>query len=134
MATWLMTDGEKVNIGLPWKAAEYGKVWLDRSGDNMMFSAPASHGYSFEVNDSEVFSISSAGAVVSAGLTVTTSTDSAAVADAVSIGRYEIGAGNTVLALSQETVVATETDETKFSHKVQMRINGATYFVMLTAT
>ena len=60
------------------------------------------------------------------------SVDSAAVADQVGISRYEIGAGNTVLALSQETAVAADTDETKFSHKVQMRINGATYFVMLT--
>jgi hypothetical protein len=63
-----------------------------------------------------------------------TSADSALVADQVSIGRYEIGAGNTVLALSQETAVASDTDETKFSHKLQVRINGATYFLMLTAT
>ena len=67
-------------------------------------------------------------------LVLKASADSAAVADQVSIGRYEIGAGNTVLALSQETVVAVEVDETKFSHKMQCRINGATYFMMLTAT
>ena len=65
-------------------------------------------------------------------LLLTASVDSAAVADQVSIGRYEIGSSNTVLAISQETAVAAEADETKFSHKVQMRINGATYFVMLT--
>jgi hypothetical protein len=62
------------------------------------------------------------------------SKDSASVADQVSIGRYEIGGGNTVLAISQETAVATDTDETKFSHKMQVRINGATYYMMLTAT
>lgn len=62
------------------------------------------------------------------------SIDSAAVADEVSISRFDIGAGNTVFAISQETTVATEVDETKFSHKMQIRINGATYFMMLTAT
>jgi hypothetical protein len=68
----------------------------------------------------------------SAGITVASSVDSAAVADEVSIGRYDIGAGNTVIALSQETAVASDTDETKFSHKMQVRINGATYYMMLT--
>lgn len=75
------------------------------------------------------------GTVSAAGdFTSTTSTDSAAVADEVSIGRYEIGAANTVLAISQETAVAADVDETKFSHKMQVRINGSTYYVMLTAT
>ena len=60
--------------------------------------------------------------------------DSAAVADQVSIGRYEIGGGNTVMAISQETAVAVDVDETKFSHKMQCRINGSTFFIMLTAT
>jgi len=63
-----------------------------------------------------------------------TSIDSAAVADQVSLGGYEIGAGNRVLAISQETAVAADVDETKFSNKLQCRINGATYFIMLTAT
>jgi hypothetical protein len=71
---------------------------------------------------------------VASGITVASSADSAAVADEVSFGRYEIGAGNTVIALSQETAVATETDETKFSHKMQVRLNGATYYMMLTAS
>ena len=65
-------------------------------------------------------------------LTWTASVDSAAVADQVSIGQFNIGTDNTVLALSQETAVATDTDETKFSHKMQVRINGGTYFIMLT--
>tara|TARA_Y100000310_G_scaffold294322_1_gene324713 strand:- start:182 stop:457 length:276 start_codon:yes stop_codon:yes gene_type:complete len=67
-------------------------------------------------------------------LTLLVSADSAAIADQVSVGRYEIGAGNTVLALSQETAVAAEADETKFSHKLQARINGATYYIMMTQT
>ena len=66
--------------------------------------------------------------------TFSNSVDSGAVADQVSIGGYEIGAGNRVLAISQETVVAAEVDETKFSHKLQVRINGATYFLMLCDT
>jgi len=62
------------------------------------------------------------------------SRDSGAVADTVAIGGYEIGAGNRVLAISQETAVAADVDETKFSNKLQVRINGATYFIMLTTT
>ena len=64
-------------------------------------------------------------------LTWTASVDSAAVADQVSIGRYEIGADNTVLALSQETAVASAVVGAS-THKMQVRINGATYFIMLT--
>jgi len=67
-------------------------------------------------------------------LSLRTSVDTAIVADVVGFSRYEIGAGNTVLGISQETAVATETDETKFSHKMQVRINGVTYFIMLTET
>lgn len=62
------------------------------------------------------------------------SVDSAAVVDEVAFGRYEIGAGNTVIALSQETIVVVETDETKVSHKMQIRINGASYYMVLMAT
>ena len=65
-------------------------------------------------------------------LTWNTSSDPAAYTDQVSVGQHQIGAGNTVLALSQDTAVATDTDETKFSHKMQVRINEATYFIMLT--
>jgi len=67
-------------------------------------------------------------------LTFNASADSAAVADEVTIGGYEIGAGNRVLAIGSETTVAEDVDETKFSHKLQVRINGATYYIMLTAT
>ncbi len=65
-------------------------------------------------------------------LTFEESVDSAAVADEVTVGRFDIGAGNTVLAISQETAVAADTDETKFSHKMQVRLNGASYYIMLT--
>ncbi len=60
--------------------------------------------------------------------------DSSAVADEVSLGGYELSAGNRALAISQEAAVAVEVDETKFSHKMPVRINGTTYYIMLTAT
>lgn len=71
---------------------------------------------------------------MTSGVSELTSADSAAVANEVAIGRYEIAAANTVLAISQETAVAVDIDETKFSHKFQVRVNGSTYFIMITAT
>jgi len=62
------------------------------------------------------------------------SNDSAAVADQVSLGGYDISAGHRALAISSEEVVVVETDETKFSHKLPVRINGTTYNIMLCAT
>jgi hypothetical protein len=75
-----------------------------------------------------------AGLAIGSHLLANTSVDSAAVADQVAFGRYDIGASNTVIAMSQETAVAVEVDETKFSHKMQVRLNGATYYMMLTTT
>jgi hypothetical protein len=68
------------------------------------------------------------------GALFTQSTDSAAVADQVHLGAYDVGAGDRVLAISQESAVAVDVDETKFSHKMKVRINGATYYIMLTQT
>lgn len=67
-------------------------------------------------------------------LTFPTSIDAAAVADEVSLGGYDISAGHRALAISSEEVVVVEVDETKFSHKYPVRINGATYNIMLCAT
>lgn len=67
-------------------------------------------------------------------LTFSGTLDSAAVANEVSLGGYEIGAGARSLAISQENPVVVEVDESKFSHKMPIRINGATYNMMLTAT
>jgi len=61
-----------------------------------------------------------------------TSADSAAVADQVSIGGYELSAGNRALCIAQESAVQAENDESKFSHKLPVRINEATYYIMLT--
>lgn len=69
-----------------------------------------------------------------ASITFNASVESAAVADQVSLGGFEISAGHRALAISSEEVVVVETDETKFSHKLPVRINGATYNIMLTAT
>lgn len=60
--------------------------------------------------------------------------DSAVVANSVSIGGYDIAAGHRALSISCEEVVVAEADETKFSHKLPVRINGATYNIMLTVT
>jgi hypothetical protein len=70
----------------------------------------------------------------SGNITIEENTDSAATTDQVKIGAYELSAGNRALALSQEAAVAVEVDETKFSHKLPVRINGSTYYIMLTAT
>ena len=69
-----------------------------------------------------------------ADLTFNASIDSSAVANQVSLGGYDLSAGNRSLSISQEAVVAAEVDETKFSHKMPVRINGSTYYIMLTAT
>lgn len=85
--------------------------------------------------DNIAMSLSGAGVLtLDHTLLLNQSVDSAAVADQVRIGGYEIGVGNRVLAISQETAVAADTVSTKFSNKVQCRINGATYFIMLTVT
>jgi len=68
------------------------------------------------------------------GVTAHISADSVLVADEVTIGGYELSATNRALAISQEAAVVVEVDETKFSHKMPVRINGATYYMMLTAT
>lgn len=60
--------------------------------------------------------------------------DSAATTDLVSLGGYDLSAGNRVLAISQESAVQADTDETKFSNKLPVRINGTTYYIMLTTT
>ena len=71
---------------------------------------------------------------VNGDATFSASVDSSAVADEVSVGGYDISAGNRALAISSEATVAAEVDETKFSHKLPVRINGSTYYIMLTAT
>ena len=63
-----------------------------------------------------------------------TSNDNAAVADLVTLGAYEISAGHRALDIGSEEVVVVEVDETKFSHKLPVRINGSTYNIMLCAT
>ena len=60
--------------------------------------------------------------------------DSAAVANQVAISGYELSAGNRALAISQESVEIADVDETKFSHKLPIRVNGVTRYLMMTAT
>lgn len=75
-----------------------------------------------------------ANVIISRNLTFTTSIDSSAVADEVSLGAYEISAGHRALAISSEEVVVEEVDETKMSHKYPIRINGVNYNLMLTTS
>lgn len=70
----------------------------------------------------------------SGGMTTSENVDSAATTDEVKLGAYDLSAGNRCLAISQEAVVAADTDETKFSNKLPVRINGTTYYIMLTTT
>ncbi len=60
--------------------------------------------------------------------------DSAVTTDEVHIDGYDLSAGNRAISISQEAAVAADADETKFSNKLPCRINGATYYIMLTAT
>jgi hypothetical protein len=83
----------------------------------------------------DIMRIYTFGAFLSAGAYYCgTSVDVAASPDQVGIGGYEISAGHRALAIGCEEVVVVDVDETKFSHKLPVRINGATYNIMLTAT
>jgi hypothetical protein len=62
-----------------------------------------------------------------------TSVDSAAVTDMVSLGAYEISAGHRTLAISSEEPVATEVTPLVNDRSLQVRIDGATYKIMLKA-
>ena len=76
------------------------------------------------------------GAIASSGrITFNTSIDSARVGGEISLGEYQPGSPFTTrLAISQGQEVVGDTDETKFSYKLPVRINGVTYNIMLTNT
>jgi hypothetical protein len=50
-------------------------------------------------------------------------------ADQISV--FATAGANSTLGLRTEAAVAAETDETKFSHKLAVKINGTDYFIML---
>ena len=50
----------------------------------------------------------------------------------IQIFSTDISGGDATLGLRTEVAVATEVDETKFSHKLPVKINGSTYYIMLT--
>lgn len=94
-------------------------------------------GQDYATDDARLYITSEAGAAIILGgdaLTFQGSTDSVLVANEVSLGGYELSAGNRALAISQESAVIAEADETKFSDKLPVRINGTTYYIMLTQT
>ena len=51
-------------------------------------------------------------------------------ADQISI--FATSGANATLGLRTEQAVVAETDETKFSHKLAVKINGSNYYLMLT--
>jgi hypothetical protein len=68
------------------------------------------------------------------GFLLKLSEDLGSTPDLIGLFGYEISAGNRTLGIATETAVVAEVDETKFSHKLPLRINGSTYYMMLTAT
>jgi hypothetical protein len=74
------------------------------------------------------------GDIKAKGIALSNSVDSAAVADEVTLGAYELSAGNRALAWSQEAAVVASVTETDYSHSVPVRINGTTYNIMMAAT
>ena len=136
----LVTDGESLG-GIVWAAADGGdflsrsaQITVQIDGTSAANDVPGRILFATTPDGSntpvERMRLDNAGFLSLRGPSV----DTAAVADVVGFSRYDIGAGNTVLGISQETAVASDDDESKFSHKMQVRINGATYFIMLTAT
>ena len=69
-------------------------------------------------------------AIQSCNLTFITSLDPGSVADTVSIGGYEEGAGARVLSIGQEDAVITEAIGAS-DRTLRARINGVTYKIML---
>lgn len=55
-------------------------------------------------------------------------------ADEIQIFSIDISAGNATLGLRSEAAVIADTDESKFSDKWPVKINGTTYYIMLTQT
>jgi hypothetical protein len=64
-------------------------------------------------------------------ITFNASVDSAAVADTVSLGGFDISAGHRALAISSEEVVVAGVAVAS-THKYPVRINGATYNILLS--
>ena len=61
-------------------------------------------------------------------------TEPVSLADHVGIAAVDIAGADATLAIATEVAVAVDADETKFSNKLAVRINGATYYIMLTAS
>jgi len=55
-------------------------------------------------------------------------------ADMVQLFSTDISAGNATLGIRTETAVVAETNYTKFNNKLPVKINGTTYYIMLTTT
>ena len=130
--------------GLPLIDADSGAVVLADMAVSADPAAGTEESYVFSIDGTEHFKVyteaDSSGGIQNSRLEASfnlrwlNSADSAALTDAVAIGGYDISAGHRAFSLSCEEVVAAETDEAKFSHKLPVRINGSTYNLMLCAT
>jgi hypothetical protein len=102
---------------------------------NLMIKEESAYGYAIkDLADANYLYLTCEAVEVIAYFQINYSTDSTTHADAVRIGGFDISAGHRALAIGTEEIVVAETDETKFSHKFPVRINGATYNIMLCAT
>jgi hypothetical protein len=104
-------------------------IWNDGDNSKLVFMTAA-----VGVAGNAVTAIHAFYLDVTGGTNFPTSIDLSSAADLVKIGGYEISAGHRALCIGCEEAVVAETDETKFSHKLPVRINGATYNLMLCAT
>jgi hypothetical protein len=127
--TFTMASALRIQDGV-----DGGTAWTSNAGIYIeAMAAGDTNNYAIYTNAGDV-RFGDAVTLATNGIKFLGSLDSAAVADQVAIGGYEIGAGNRVLAISSETAVTGEADETKFNNKLQVRINGTTYYIMLTTT
>ena len=141
--------GDTANdVNFVWKGSSTGTFTLDAGAHTLAMTGLAtSTDGAVTITDATASTSATTGALIVSGgigaakdihtagdINFMTSVDSAAVADTVSLGGYEISAGHRALAISSEEVVAADDDEAKFSNKLPVRINGATYNIMLTVT
>jgi len=120
------------DLDTPRNRVAYGRL------NFMIEDATADHAYGkFEIrlledqSDNLAMTLSGAGALwVDQDISFTTSLDSALVADKVSLGGYEIAAGQRSLAISQENPVVNAAAGASDNY-LPVRINGATYKLLL---
>jgi hypothetical protein len=123
-------------FGSSWKIGNASSEVEERGSIDLVLvtATNAAEEARFDFNTMAAGAMANMARIGAKGLYLPTSVDSAAVTDEVCLGAYEISAGHRALSISTEEAVVAETDESKMSHKLPVRINGATYNIMLCAT